>query len=53
MTTPTGGDTTGAAILALLIILGGRAIDYFLPKGWHLKVLRRWAEPDKEDDDAT
>ena len=48
---PAGNDTTSAAILALILIAGGRAIDWMLPKGWHLRVIRRWAEPDKEDDD--
>ena len=51
MTTPTGRDTTGAALLALLILLGMRAVDYILPKGWHLKLVRRYGEKDKEDTD--
>ena len=33
---------------ALLILAGARAVDWILPKGWHLKIVHRWAE--KNDD---
>ena len=53
MSTPSGEDA-GAALLALLILLGVRAVDWIIPKGWHLKFVRRYGEKDKteEDDDG-
>jgi len=46
-----GGDD--AALLALLILLAARAIDWIAPRGWHLKIIHRWGEKDdKKNEDA-
>ncbi len=45
-----GNGDTGAALLALLILLGWRAVDWIIPKGWHLKIVRRYGEKDTEED---
>ena len=52
MNGPESGGDTGAALLALLILLGWRAVDWIAPKGWHLRIVRRYGERDKEDTDG-
>ena len=51
MNGPESGGETGAALLSLLILLGWRAVDWIAPKGWHLKIVKKYGEKDKENDD--
>ena len=44
-------DTTTIGLLVgVLVVLATRAIDWWFPKGWHFKGIRRYGEPDGEDD---
>lgn len=51
MSIPPGNSDGDAALLALLIVLGARLIDHIAPKGWHLKIIRFWAERDDDDNE--
>jgi len=44
-------DTTIGLLVGVLVVLATRAIDWWFPKGWHFKGIRRYGEPDGEDDD--
>lgn len=40
-----------AALIALALVLAGKIADSIMPNGWHLKIIRWWAEPDTKDDE--
>lgn len=43
-------DQGWATLVGLAVIVAMRVIDYVLPRGWHWRGVRRWAERDKDEE---
>ena len=41
-------DSSIAAIVGFLIVVGLRVVDYFLPKGFYWRRIERWARRDEK-----